>query len=127
MVSDPEQLRKVKALLELPGLGCARDCCTQAEGSLEDHGYSLKTEPSQMTGKGGQHKLNLCLVSARMVRQDYNTWANRTKINHLIKGLTTQDKGGPERNYKKKMGKIKIADIFFSVQYDVCNLGQYAQ
>lgn len=34
MVSDPEQLRKVKALLELPGLGCERDGCIWAEVSL---------------------------------------------------------------------------------------------
>lgn len=33
-------------------------------GLSEDHGYGLIADPCQLTGKGGQHKLNLCLVSA---------------------------------------------------------------
>jgi hypothetical protein len=33
-------------------------------GLSEDHGSGLKTDPWQMTGEGGQHKLNLYFVSA---------------------------------------------------------------
>lgn len=131
MVSDPEQLREVKALLEVPGLGCAG--LTAVYGQRALWGPRLQPESwassDDWKGRPAQTEplLGLCIKQERPGRI---TTHGQTEIRSAIlsKALSTQDKGGPEGNYKKKKGKkTKIADIFFSVQYDVCNLGQSAQ
>lgn len=62
------------SLPDCQGLGWELDCVCTSKGLCEHHCCGLKAELCQMTGEAAWHKQDVCLVSAKTVRQDCNTY-----------------------------------------------------
>lgn len=115
----------VKAVLEFTGSRMWEDWCRQAAVPLRPSGWGQLWLESwfhlcRMTRKEGQHKPNLCLVSALSKKRQAGLPCEQTETRSIIlsKVLTTQNKGDPGGKCKKKRGKWKRTGIFFSVPED---------
>lgn len=111
----------VKALLEFTGSRMREDSCRQAAVPLRTSSWGQLwleswSHPCRMTRKEGQHKPNLCLVSALSKKRQAGLPCEQTETRSIIlsKFLTTQNKGDPGENAKRK-GENEKEQAFSSV------------